>query len=199
MDQDNTELLKFKKYIVARVYNNISQDINNKEFFIEKTFSSFCQFSSTSNIRLDSFELFIASKNSEKECASYKPWNCIFNWRKLFITIPKIAMDVAAAAELPWLIPFTALLISNEIISQFEIKLSHRHGITMMVLWNLNGANNYISKNKILVEINQFLNREKLETMSNSELKIILNDLLKLKAIEKKGSKIMLQEYVICL
>lgn len=129
-----------------------------------------------------------------KEARSVKPGNIFFNWKKLlnlkellnyYESIDKI-ID-AINNHSPWHIVLVGLYILNKGMSLLNIEIDERHGVVIWVMWdNVNKEKKCMEFDRILELVNEELKKYKKSEMLECELKNILNDLEKMRCIEKK-------------
>lgn len=178
-------------------YGGLAPELDNAADMAKVVVRTLCKFSSSSE-QGTSLELFMVSKEPNENSTSYKPRNCVLNWRNFFISIPRIVMTAAGAATSPWLLPFAALLVCNEILVQSRIEVSYNHGITMLVMWINSDEQRTIPMLQAFEKTNGYLCEIVRKQLSYPEFQRIINDLIQLKAINIDDDRILLREYVIC-
>jgi len=118
------------------------------------------------------------------------------NWRRLFSAIPNIVLTGVGASAVPWLWPFAALVIWNEVWSQSKIELFPRHGIVISAMWKNRNEKQRIQKREALDNINEELNEYGHSKMTDKEFDKIIADLKRMQCIEIDGEEIWLREWV---
>ena len=126
---------------------------------------------------------------------SRKPGNIVLNWRKLFRTVPSIALAGAGAASLPWLFPLAALHIWCEVRAQSEVELSPQHAITMKAMWENHDGRRRISEADALQATNRQLLEFEFNSLNKRNFAELVDDLVRIGCIKLDEGSIWLREW----
>jgi len=163
---------------------------NAEKFFIEEKQSDFYKDDGT---RIVSF-----NKNSwEAGGKTVKFSNIFLDLDKLVYAGAEVSLLVIGVLHNPYIIPFTALIVLENIKSLAEVEISEKHAVVLWVMGKYGGLEKSLDEKSILSAVNAELKTHDREGINTSELRRIFNDLIRLKCIERSGdSRFRLKERV---
>ena len=154
-----------------------------EKFFLVEKESDFYKDGST---RIASF-----NKNSwEAGGKTIKFSNVFLDLDKLVYTGAEVSLLVIGALHNPYIIPLTALIVLENLKSLAEVQISEKHALVLWVMGKSGGFEKSLDENSILNAVNAELKAHDKKEINTSELRAILNDLIKLKCIERIGGSI---------
>nr|WP_319570033.1 hypothetical protein [uncultured Draconibacterium sp.] len=132
---------------------------------------------------------FFTIHSAENKVSSIKAGNIVLNMKKLLIDSAEIGLTIAGVVATPYLIPLAALLIWNKVWSNIKIDLGENQAIAIKLMWeNRNIKDNTIEESDVFYLFNQYLKSKNRNELVIEDFKRVLNDLEKMKCIEKKDS-----------
>ncbi len=179
-----------KKEIRQSVKDSIpdldEQTINNllqsaEKFFLVEKENDFYKDDST---RIVSF-----NKNSwEAGGKTAKFSNIFLDLDKLVYKGAEVSLLIIGALHNPYIVPLTALIVLENLKSLAEVQINEKHAVVLWVMGKSGGFEKSLDENSILNAANEELKAHGKKEIGTSELREILNDLMKLKCVERIGS-----------
>ena len=125
-----------------------------------------------------------------------KPGNIVLNWRKLFEEASASLFPVVAATQIPWLVPFAALVVWSKLRSAMTIEITKGDALVLYAMWTHREKDNKVEGERVLEFVNADLAKCGQSPMRDKDLDSVLERLEKLHCIEMFAGKWLIREYI---
>ena len=126
---------------------------------------------------------------------SVKPGNILFNWQKLFNTLPGIALTAVSVTQW-WLVPLAALYMCSLVWTQAKVAVSANHASVITALWLHNAGRMSVPESEALAIANEYRLENKLPALAEQTFVQVVDDLVQLHTLALRDGMIQLIETV---
>jgi hypothetical protein len=134
-----------------------------------------------------------------RDGASVKAGNVRIDMQRLLVAGAQTVRDVVTTVKNPWLLPASVLILWDRIWALVNIPITEKEACLIWVMWMNADANQTVAEARLLEQVNAERSRWNHDNLTSSDLKLSLDKLEKIKAIERykrDPSRWWLREYV---
>ncbi len=195
MDVDHEAMEAKKRELVGIALQVIPVDVTNRAAIAEQIVRGFADVTPPI-AEPPRYELITFRSGGRHGGTSRKPGNITMTWTRVLTLVTTVAINGAAAASGPWLVPFVALHIWITIRNVTAKELTPRHAMTLFAMWQHRDGHHRIPEDVGLAVANEYLSRNGFPNLSQREFVDIVDDLCTADCVEVEAGIVWLREWV---